>query len=485
MVKRIFQSLQLDKIAAVDRPCQEPALMTIMKRAGVFSPESDALQLFYKAKYSADDRKDMAASGEAMSDGSYPIKDADDLDKAIHAVGRGKNNSHAAIRAHIKRRAKAMGLTDKLPEEWTGSEVGKVLDEMLAKAGIDSTIAAETFAERFDDQLMLQKLWDDFWKAQGALQQSIESIVKDDAVSDKAAMIRQSVAEFSGYICQLIPNDITKSLAAGIAAATAGAPVQSSKGALMPNELKKALGLPETATDADVTKAVADLKKASEGKVEKMSDAHSGFMNHKDAKLPKGGKDAFQEMSSADRSKHVADNPIEEDSEDKVAKALKSGDAFKTPDGQVFQKRDFGNDVAFNFAKSQNATIVSQAADIAKRAETEAVSSFAKRATDIGQPVEFGATLRKAYQGDATAQGEVEKILGALQKQVAESNLFDSFGSSVVKAGSALEELNAKRDALMKAEPKLTQAQAFAKAYEDRANTDIVKRYKQEQRAAN
>jgi hypothetical protein len=32
MVKRIFQSLRLDKIAAVDRPCQEPALMTIMKR---------------------------------------------------------------------------------------------------------------------------------------------------------------------------------------------------------------------------------------------------------------------------------------------------------------------------------------------------------------------------------------------------------------------------------------------------------------------
>lgn len=477
MVKRIFQSLQLDKIAAVDRPCQEPALMTIMKRAGVFSPESDALQLFYKAKYSADDRKDMAASGEAMSDGSYPIKDADDLDKAIHAVGRGKNNSHAAIRAHIKRRAKAMGLTDKLPEEWTGSEVGKVLDEMLAKAGIDSSIAAETFAERFDDQLMLQKLWDDFWKAQGALQQSIESIVKDDAVSDKAAMIRQSVAEFSGYICQLIPNDITKSLAAGIAAATAGAPVQSSKGALMPNELKKALGLPETATDADVTKAVADLKKASEGKVEKMSDKHTAFMNNKDSKMPAGGKDKFQEMSAADRDKHIADNPL--DAEDDVEKSLKSGDAFKAVNGQIVTKKAAG--AMFDVMKAQDAEIVKTRADIAKRDEEAAVSTFKKRADDLGFGEDFGATMRKAYAGDGAAQVELEKRVGAMKAQIEASSLFDSIGKNSPKAGSAEAEFMAKVDAIKKADPKLTDAQAYAKAYKDPANSDVRKRMKSEQ----
>lgn len=74
-----------------------------------------------RAKYSADDRKKLASKGQAMKDGSYPIADEEDLHNAIHAVGRGKNNSHDAIRAHIKKRAAAMGKTNLLPDEWTGN----------------------------------------------------------------------------------------------------------------------------------------------------------------------------------------------------------------------------------------------------------------------------------------------------------------------------------------------------------------------------
>ncbi len=73
-----------------------------------------------REKYSADDRKKLAAKGHAMKDGSYPIADEEDLHNAIHAVGRGKNNSHDAIRAHIKKRAAAMGKTSMLPDTWTG-----------------------------------------------------------------------------------------------------------------------------------------------------------------------------------------------------------------------------------------------------------------------------------------------------------------------------------------------------------------------------
>lgn len=68
-------------------------------------------------KYDADDRKRMAASGEAMPDGSYPIADAEDLDNAIHAVGRG-GSDHDAIRAHIIKRAKALGLSSRIPDDW-------------------------------------------------------------------------------------------------------------------------------------------------------------------------------------------------------------------------------------------------------------------------------------------------------------------------------------------------------------------------------
>ena len=70
-----------------------------------------------RAKYNQADRDDMASKGQALSDGSYPIKDAEDLHNAIHAVGRG-GASHNAIRAHIIARAKALGMSDQIPDNW-------------------------------------------------------------------------------------------------------------------------------------------------------------------------------------------------------------------------------------------------------------------------------------------------------------------------------------------------------------------------------
>jgi len=65
----------------------------------------------------AAERDQMAKSGVAMPDGSYYIRNADDLDNAIHAIGRG-SGSHAKIRAHIVKRAKALGLANRLPADW-------------------------------------------------------------------------------------------------------------------------------------------------------------------------------------------------------------------------------------------------------------------------------------------------------------------------------------------------------------------------------
>jgi hypothetical protein len=70
------------------------------------------------AKYNKADRDEMAKSGVAMADGSYPIADEDDLHKSIHAVGRGRHASHDAIRRHIMARADALGLSSLIPEDW-------------------------------------------------------------------------------------------------------------------------------------------------------------------------------------------------------------------------------------------------------------------------------------------------------------------------------------------------------------------------------
>lgn len=72
---------------------------------------------------SQSERDSLRKQGKAMppagggKGGRYPIRNRSDLSKAIRAVGRGSGD-HAAIRAFIKRRAKALGLTSMIPENW-------------------------------------------------------------------------------------------------------------------------------------------------------------------------------------------------------------------------------------------------------------------------------------------------------------------------------------------------------------------------------
>jgi len=68
--------------------------------------------------YTQAERDRMTETGEALDDGSYPIKDADDLRNAIQAVGRAKDYEKA--KRHIMRRARALDLEWMLPEEWAG-----------------------------------------------------------------------------------------------------------------------------------------------------------------------------------------------------------------------------------------------------------------------------------------------------------------------------------------------------------------------------
>ena len=81
------------------------------RRGGTYKGEN-----MDKRDYSMDARRDMAASGMAMPDGSFPIANGGDLQNAIQSVGRASN--YAAAKEHIIRRARALGMMDMLPEDW-------------------------------------------------------------------------------------------------------------------------------------------------------------------------------------------------------------------------------------------------------------------------------------------------------------------------------------------------------------------------------
>jgi hypothetical protein len=82
-----------------------------------------------KKKYTLAQRLALAKEGKAMPGGGYPIDDVADLENAIQAIGRAKNP--AATKAFIKRRAKALKATDKIPDTWKVSVATEVALDLL------------------------------------------------------------------------------------------------------------------------------------------------------------------------------------------------------------------------------------------------------------------------------------------------------------------------------------------------------------------
>ena len=80
-----------------------------------------------KREFTDAERADAADAGQAMPDGSYPIKTVKDLKNAIQSYGRAKDP--AKVKAHIMARAKALGKESMIPENWS-----KAIEADTAKA---------------------------------------------------------------------------------------------------------------------------------------------------------------------------------------------------------------------------------------------------------------------------------------------------------------------------------------------------------------
>ena len=94
--------------------------------------EAEAAEIALKRAYSDESRMSMAKAGQALADGSFPVKDEADLRNAIQAFGRAKNPAEA--KAHIMKRAVDLGLEDLIPTSWTGSEKSTNVQEVAEKS---------------------------------------------------------------------------------------------------------------------------------------------------------------------------------------------------------------------------------------------------------------------------------------------------------------------------------------------------------------
>ena len=64
------------------------------------------------------ERMKLAESRVALPDGSFPIRDEEDLKQAISSFGRAKKTRKAAVRRHIMRKARTLKRYDLIPDNW-------------------------------------------------------------------------------------------------------------------------------------------------------------------------------------------------------------------------------------------------------------------------------------------------------------------------------------------------------------------------------
>ena len=189
---------------------------------------------------------------------------------------------------------------------------------------------------------------------------------------------------------------------------------------------------------------------------------------------------------SGESDSGAAPGPGSEESDHiQVGKGL---DMTDKANGAVMSAEDFQKALDTTVAKAVEVAIAKKDEEISglkgtiEKMQSDAEQAeFANIAKSIGQPAEFGVTLRTLKKSDAAAYEDLVKRMSAQHVALTKSQLFHEVGSGKPASGSAAETLLAKAADLRKADPKLTEAQAFTKAYD--ADPELREAYKKERAA--
>lgn len=118
LVKALKKMSQVAETLAKDGPPAAHDGFSLPAKVETKKPEEPKAETLdtEKREFSDKQRQSLASQGIALPDGSYPIANKSDLQNAIQAFGRAKDKKKA--KKHIIRRAKALGHSDLIPENW-------------------------------------------------------------------------------------------------------------------------------------------------------------------------------------------------------------------------------------------------------------------------------------------------------------------------------------------------------------------------------
>jgi len=86
-------------------------------------------------------RKKLAAEKKAMPDGSFPIRNIQDLKNAIQSYGLAKDSRKAAVKRHIMRRARGLDAPDLIPDKWKSNSAELAAETADLKARVAAAAA--------------------------------------------------------------------------------------------------------------------------------------------------------------------------------------------------------------------------------------------------------------------------------------------------------------------------------------------------------
>lgn len=89
-------------------------------------------------------REKAAEKGQALPDGSFPIRNIKDLKNAVQAYGRAKASKKAAVRKHIMKRAKALGRADLIPDTFKDTATIEAAEFAALKLELSTRVHGET-----------------------------------------------------------------------------------------------------------------------------------------------------------------------------------------------------------------------------------------------------------------------------------------------------------------------------------------------------
>lgn len=111
------------------------------KKDGAGTVKHNDLDIVSHLEISTETREKAAEKGEALPDGSYPIRNKGDLSRAIQSFGRASNK--AKVKRWIIKRARELDAVDLLPEGWGVDELEHTLESELTMNDLESVVSFE------------------------------------------------------------------------------------------------------------------------------------------------------------------------------------------------------------------------------------------------------------------------------------------------------------------------------------------------------